>query len=133
MESWDLTHLEAEPHTPRILSSSDAARVVLLTLPAGEALQDHEVHERAWIVVVAGEVEVTAGSDGPALGIPGTLYELAPRERHEVIARSEARLLLFLAPWPGVGHPGAMSLEQKAHVRADAAERAASSRAPAAR
>jgi hypothetical protein len=26
---------------------------------------------------------------------------------HEVRARSDARLLLVLAPWPGPGHPGA--------------------------
>jgi len=30
-----------------------------------------------------------------------------PGERHEVRARSDARLLLVLAPWPGDGHPGA--------------------------
>jgi hypothetical protein len=28
-----------------------------------------------------------------------------PKERHEVIANTDARLLLVLAPWPGEGHP----------------------------
>lgn len=28
-------------------------------------------------------------------------------EPHSVRARSDARLLLVLAPWPGSGHPGA--------------------------
>jgi hypothetical protein len=30
-----------------------------------------------------------------------------PNERHAVTAKSDARLLLVLAPWPGNGHPGA--------------------------
>jgi hypothetical protein len=28
-----------------------------------------------------------------------------PNERHEVTAKSDARLLLVLSPWPGEGHP----------------------------
>jgi len=55
---------------------------------------------------VDGEVEVSA--DGAtATGGPGSLFVFAARERHEVRARSDARLLLVLAPWPGDGHPGA--------------------------
>jgi hypothetical protein len=38
------------------------------------------------------------------------------------VARSDARLLLVLAPWPGDGHPGAMSLEDKASARERARE-----------
>jgi quercetin dioxygenase-like cupin family protein len=124
MERWDLAAVDAEPHSPRILSSSPAARVVVLQLPGGERLQDHEVHERAWLLVIAGEVEVTAGEEGGAVGGPGTLYEFAPQERHEVVARSDARLLLLLSPWPGDGHPGVLSLDQKANARANAAEHA---------
>jgi quercetin dioxygenase-like cupin family protein len=127
MKSWDIGALDADPRTPRILSSSDAARVVVLTLEAGESLQDHEVHERAWLMVVAGQIEVTAGPDGPVQGEPGMLFEFAPQERHEVLGRSDARLLLLLAPWPGDGHPGAMTLEQKSHARADAADHLARS------
>ena len=40
-------------------------------------------------------------------GGPGLLAVFDPGERHEVRARSAARLLLVLAPWPGDGHPGA--------------------------
>jgi quercetin dioxygenase-like cupin family protein len=128
MKSWDVTALAAEPQMPRILSSSEEARVVVLALAAGERLQDHEVHERAWIVVVAGQITVTAGVEGPVRGEPGALFEFAPQERREIVAQSDARLLLLLAPWPGDGHPGAMSLEQKAHARATAAEHAEKSR-----
>ena len=121
METWQLDSLEVEPHHPKILSSTDDARTILIRLPEGERLEDHQVHERALLVVVAGEVEVTADGGESADGGPGLTIELAPGERHEVLARSEARLLLVLTPWPGAGHPGAMSLEDKAGVRERAA------------
>src|SRR5260221_4620000 len=60
MQSWDLKTVEAEPYQPQILASAEDARTIVLHLPAGEELQEHEVHERARIVVVDGEVEATA-------------------------------------------------------------------------
>jgi quercetin dioxygenase-like cupin family protein len=107
VQHWDLRSLTCEPHEPRILDSArGAARSVVLHLPAGEALRDHQVHERAHLVVVDGEVEIARDSETIAGG-PGLLAVFEPGERHEVRARSEARLLLVLAPWPGEGHPGA--------------------------
>ena len=47
MKSWDLTTVEVEPHQPRILASAEDARTIVLQLPAGEEMQEHEVHERA--------------------------------------------------------------------------------------
>src|SRR3954452_20979996 len=103
MEHWDLHAVAVEPHKPEILHSARGeARSILIALPAGEALQDHEVHERAYLVVVDGEVAV-----GDASGGPGFAAVFDPGERHSVQARSDARLLLVLAPWPGDGHPGA--------------------------
>ena len=107
MQHWDLRAHPVEPHRPAILDSSRGeSRSIALLLPAGEALQDHEVHERAHLVVIEGEVDVTAGADA-ASGGPGFFCVFGPGERHEVRARSDARLLLVLAPWPGDGHPGA--------------------------
>jgi quercetin dioxygenase-like cupin family protein len=122
MQSWDLRTIEAEPHAPRILASADDARTVVLHLPAGEALQEHEVHERARIVVADGEVEVTTAAGKTVSAVAGHLFEFEPGERHTVAARSTARLLLILTPWPGDGHPGAMTLDQKAEVRQRAAD-----------
>jgi len=107
MEHWDLRTLDVQPHQPKILHSSRGeSRTIALHLPAGERLQDHEVHERAHFVVVAGEVEVEAAA-GTFSGGPGFLAIWDPGERHEVRATSDARILLLLAPWPGEGHPGA--------------------------
>jgi len=104
MKSWQLDTLAVEPHAPQVVSTSNESRAIVIQLPAGERLQDHQVHERAWLCVVAGEVEVTSASD-PLRGGAGLLVEFDPAERHEVTARTDARLLLLLAPWPGAGHP----------------------------
>ena len=108
MEHWDLRELAVEPHRPEVLHSSRGeARSIALALPAGEALQEHEVHERAYLVVVDGEVELElAGGATPISGGAGLVATFAPHERHTVRATTDARLLLVLAPWPGDGHPG---------------------------
>jgi hypothetical protein len=121
MESWDLSKLDLKPRLPEILASSDAARVIALDLAAGESLADHEVHERAWVLVVSGEVEIATAVAERASGGAGLLVALAPAERHEVVAVTAARLLLMLTPWPGNGHPGAMTLRDKLYARRRAA------------
>jgi quercetin dioxygenase-like cupin family protein len=123
MESWDLKTVDVEPRQPRILSSADDARTILLNLPEGEELQEHEVHERARVLVVDGDVDVTEDGDVASAGA-GHLFEFAPGERRTIVARSDARLLMVLSPWPGDGHPGAMTLEEKAEAREKAAEHA---------
>jgi len=124
MESWDLKTVEVEPRQPRILASADDARSILLQLPAGEEMQEHEVHERARVIVVDGEVEVTTqNGEGSASAGAGHLFEFDPGERRTILARSDARLLMVLSPWPGDGHPGAMTLEEKAEAREKAADR----------
>jgi quercetin dioxygenase-like cupin family protein len=94
-----------EPHHPQVLHSDDEGRTILINLPAGEELQDHQVHERAWIIVVDGRVEIDDAGGGTFEAGPGGLALTAPKERHEVRAKEDARLLLVLAPWPGEGHP----------------------------
>jgi len=122
MNSWPITDLELQPHAPQILTSTDDARAIALMIPAGESLQDHQVHERAWVVVLDGEVEIDTPAGDRVTGGGGLLLEFAPNELHAVHARSDARLLLLLTPWPGAGHPGAMTLEEKADARHAARE-----------
>jgi quercetin dioxygenase-like cupin family protein len=106
MDHWDLRTIDVPPRQPQILQSERGeGRAIAISLPAGEQLQDHEVHERAYLTVVDGEVEVEAGET--VSGGSGTFFVFDPHERHEVRAISDARLLLVLAPWPGAGHPGA--------------------------
>jgi hypothetical protein len=123
MRSWKLADLDLKPRLPEIISSSDAARAIVLDLASGEALGEHEVHERAWMVVISGEVQVSTAAGEVASGGRGLLVEINPSERHEVVGRSDARLLLLLTPWPGGGHPGAMTITEKLYARRHAAKR----------
>ncbi len=125
MQNWNLKAEGAGPHEPRILSTADDARAILLNLPQGEQLQEHEVHERARLLVVDGEAEVSTPDGASVRAAGGHLFEFDPGERRTVLALSSVRLLLLLSPWPGDGHPGAMTLEEKGHARERAAERAA--------
>jgi quercetin dioxygenase-like cupin family protein len=105
MDTWDIRSLEVQPHAPQVLRSDDgAARAIAINLPAGEQLQEHEVHEHAYLVVVDGELEIGLEGETKTVGV-GTVAHWVPQERHEVRATTDARLLLVLAPWPGPGHP----------------------------
>ena len=68
MNSWELGTIDLKPRLPEILSSSDAARAIVLDLAAGESLSEHEVHERSWLVVLGGEIEVAAAAGECASG-----------------------------------------------------------------
>lgn len=122
MDSWTITDLDLRPHAPEILASTAEARAIALMIPAGESFDDHQVHESAWITVLGGEVEISTSGGESVIGGSGLVVAFAPNERHAVCARSDARLLLLLTPWPGVDHPGAMTLENKANARHAAAE-----------
>ena len=61
MDTWDIASLDVQPHQPAVLRSDDETRVIAINLPAGEGLQEHQVHERAWLVVAHGEIEVEQG------------------------------------------------------------------------
>ena len=88
-----------------MLDSEAEGRAIVINLPAGEQLQEHQVHERAWLLVTDGEIEVTNSGGDSIKGSAGLLAIFDPRERREVTATSDARLLLVLSPWPGKGHP----------------------------
>jgi quercetin dioxygenase-like cupin family protein len=105
MESWRLPEIQTPDGTrsPVVLKSEDEARAVLIGLDPGQELGDHQVKEHAWLLVVAGSVQIGAGGekvDAPA----GTLAHFEPDERHSVSSAEGARILLLLAPWPGPGH-----------------------------
>lgn len=104
MQQWDLRALDVKAHHPEVLQSDREGRTILLLLPGGERLQEHQVHERAWLLVVDGEVEIERDGEVLQAG-PGTLAMFEPNESREVRGRSDARLLLLLSPWPGEGHP----------------------------
>ncbi|HET7556424.1 MAG TPA: cupin domain-containing protein [Gaiellaceae bacterium] len=106
MRSWNLREVETPggSRSPVVLESEEsAARAVLIGLQPGQRLGEHEVKEHAFVLVLDGTVEIEAG-DRAITGAAGTLILFEPEERHSVTSADGARLLLFLAPWPGEGH-----------------------------
>ena len=76
MRSWDLASVDVRPGRPVVLHSVPQGRAIAIDLPAGTALDDHEVHEGAWLVVAEGRVRVAAESqeaaDPPGASRPST-------------------------------------------------------------
>jgi quercetin dioxygenase-like cupin family protein len=105
VQRWNLLELDAPDGTrdPIVLHSDAGARAVLIVLRPGQSLGDHQVKENAWITVVDGTVQVTAGSETNDAG-PGTLVRFEPDERRTLRSDGGARILLVLAPRPGEGH-----------------------------
>ena len=86
-----------------MLTTDDGARAIAIRLEAGQELRDHQVRERAWVVVVEGRAAIRSG-DEVVDGRVGTLVTFDPGERHAISSDDGARVLLILAPWPGPGH-----------------------------
>ena len=105
MRSWNLTEIETPggSRSPVVLESDEAARAVLIGLEPGQELGEHEVKERAFMLVVDGSVHVEASGES-ADAEPGTLFAFEPEERRAVSSSAGARILLFFAPWPAPGH-----------------------------
>jgi mannose-6-phosphate isomerase-like protein (cupin superfamily) len=105
VQSWDITTIEAPGGTvdPTVLTTDDGTRAIAIRLEAGQAMNDHQVRERAWVVVVQGRAQIRSGDEVVDGGV-GTVVTFEPGERHAVSSEGGARLLLILAPWPGPGH-----------------------------
>ena len=105
MQSWNLGEIETPggSRSPVVLRSDDAARAVLIALEPGQALGDHQVKERALVLVLDGQVRVQAGGQSVE-GEAGSFFSFDADERRSIATDSGARILLVLAPWPGEGH-----------------------------
>ena len=105
MRRWNLREIEtpAGRRSPVVLHSGDEARAVLVTLDPGEELGVHQVKENAFVTPVEGTLQIEAGSGASEVGV-GELVAFEPDERHSISSAAGARLLMFLAPWPGEGH-----------------------------
>jgi len=105
MQRWNLREIETPngSRSPVVLDTGDVGRAVLIGLEPGQRLGEHEVKEHAFVLVVDGSALFEVGGEAVAAP-PGTLFHFEPEERHAVSTDAGARLLLFLAPWPGAGH-----------------------------
>ena len=104
MEHWDIPSLGVAPHHPKVLSTDKEARVIAINLPSGEQMQEHRTHERGYLVVISGQIDLRG--DGEIVsGGAGFLAGFEPNEDRTITATEDSLLLLLLGPWPGEGHP----------------------------
>ena len=105
MRSWNLDEIQVEggSRSPVVLDSEDAARAVFIVLDPGQSLGEHQVKEHAYVLILDGRARVEAGG-ATVEARAGTLCMFEPDERHSVSTPDGARILLLLAPWPGLGH-----------------------------
>ena len=102
MDSWNIDSLDLEAHHPQVLCTDGGSRAIAINLPAGEELQEHEVHENTYLLVTGGEIDLEQGGETTTAG-PGFLAHFQPHERREVRARKDSRIVLILAPYPAPG------------------------------
>ena len=123
MNSWDLKALNLKRGCRR--SSPQAKWHAPSCSTSRRARASRTIRSRAaWLVVLGGEIQLATAEGERTSGGVGLLVEFAPEERHEVVASADARLLLLLTPWPGSGHPGAMTIREKLYARRHAAKQA---------
>jgi quercetin dioxygenase-like cupin family protein len=105
VRSWQLLEIETPDgsRSPVVLHSDEEGRAVLIGLKPGQRLGEHQVKEHVFLVVVDGTARIAAADETVDAG-PGTLVAFEPDERHSISSEDGAKLLLFLAPWPGPGH-----------------------------
>jgi quercetin dioxygenase-like cupin family protein len=104
MNSWDLIANEIQPKVPKVLLSQEgASRGIAAFISAGDLWQEHETREAAWVVVLAGQVEVEHESRTHLAGV-GHVFHFAEHERREIRAVTDAKLLMVLAPYPAPDH-----------------------------
>ena len=106
MQHWKLYEIDTPDgaRSPVVLHSEEGeSRVVLIALEPDQELGDHQVKEAALVLVVSGEARVEAGAEA-VRAVAGDLFRFAPDERHAITTEGGVRLLVTLAPWPGVGH-----------------------------
>lgn len=103
METWDIPSLDLEAHHPQVLQTNEETRAIAINLPAGESMQEHETHEKAFVLVAHGRVEIAGGGGEQVQAGPGFLAHFQPHERREIRAKDDARLVVILAPYPAPG------------------------------
>jgi quercetin dioxygenase-like cupin family protein len=106
VQHWKLYEIDTPDgsRSPVVLHSVDGeSRVVLIALEPGQEMGDHQVKEAALLLVVSGEARIESSGDA-VRAVAGDLVRFDPDERHAISTEGGVRMLLTLAPWPGVGH-----------------------------
>lgn len=108
MKFWDLIEYDVEYRKPEVIGGAEEGRAILINLPAGESLSEHQVKERATVVVIFGRLEISPVGGEKKTGGAGSMVVFEPSERHSVTAVEDTRFLLLLSPWSLEDHSSIM-------------------------
>ena len=97
--------LDVQPRNPQVLDSEQEGWGDRAPASRRRATLRASGPRARLATVTDGEIEVTDSDGGTVTAWTGLLAIFDPNERHEVTAKTDARLLLVLSPWPGEGHP----------------------------
>ncbi len=104
---FDLTALttfnEKGPNV-QILSDIKSARLVLFTFRAGQSLKEHQTSSQIFIQILQGEMILTV-EERDLEANAGMLFQVEADIPHSLTARTDASVLLTLAPSPAFHHP----------------------------
>lgn len=90
-----LLDLPEEGTLSRTLYQDDRVKVVLFNFCAGQELSEHTATKPAIMHFLAGEADITLGSDTTAV-TPGTWVHMAPQLSHSIRAKTSVTMLLTL-------------------------------------
>jgi hypothetical protein len=97
MEHWDLRTLDVETRQPRILHSARVeARSILHRAGRGRGAAGRLGPRAAYVVIIAGEVDLAG-----AIGGPGLAAVFEPAERHAVRDSATPDCCSYWRPGPG--------------------------------
>lgn len=71
MQHWTIGAVDVLPQHPEVIFSGATARAILINLPAGDRLSEHQVHEHTWLVLTEGQLEIIDPEDGTISGSSG--------------------------------------------------------------
>ncbi len=97
-------HSLLSPSPPRAALGRRDPSAIAIRLPSGEELREPHIHERAYLLVVGGEIEIARDGSG-VTGGTGFRSHFEPNERRTVRALTDARLVLGSRSPAGQGGP----------------------------
>ena len=94
-----LTHFREEGPAVQVLSDTDAARMVLFALRAGQHVKDHRTSSHILIQTLRGRIMCTVAGRSVEVRA-GMVLQVEAHVLHSVLAQTDAVMLLIMTPSP---------------------------------
>jgi quercetin dioxygenase-like cupin family protein len=109
-----LTQFRADRPYVQVLSDLGAARIVLFAFRAGQQLKEHRTSSQLLVQVLRGRITLATAENSVSLQA-GMVLQLEENVLHNIIARTDAVMLLTMLPSPTEYHAG-LAYEDDEHL-----------------